>query len=93
MNIIAEPQNITEVFKSSDLLTTRARGRSLLTQEICLLCMTCINAERGLKTTTTTTDNNTYIHPVKKQHTIAFDNAFQPLAGIKQRETFLKIDE
>ena len=55
MNIITEPQNITEVFKSSDLLTTRARGRSLLTQEICLLCMTCINAERGLKTTTTTT--------------------------------------
>ena len=55
MNIIAEPQNITEVFKSSDPLTTRARGRSLLTQEICLLCMTCINAERGLKTTTTTT--------------------------------------
>ena len=55
MNIIAEPQNITEVFKSSDLLTTRARGRSLLTQEICLLYMTCINAERGLKTTTTTT--------------------------------------
>ena len=55
MNIIAEPQNITEVFKSSDLLTTRARGRSLLTQEICLLSMTCINAERGLKTTTTTT--------------------------------------
>ena len=55
MNIIAEPQNITEVFKSSDLLTTRARGLSLLTQEICLLCMTCINAERGLKITTTTT--------------------------------------
>ena len=55
MNTIAEPQNTTEVFKSSDLLTTRARGQSLLTQEISLLCMTCINAERGLKTTTTTT--------------------------------------